>query len=346
MMCSAAEKAKSAFEEFCRAAAFVRRTKVCIDGVSAERLMVVLRSGGCTYSKTNGGCAMCSFERHSVPDWQGEKADEHLMSQLRGVLSDRQPVREQQLDLLTPGSFLDENEIPVRFRCRAFQYLSDFPTIRRVLVDSRIEYIDACDLGSVRHELREDQMLEIGVGVESGDDSIRNGILKKGLSWRELKKAVQQLASHGLGFVAYLLVGACSLTEREAFLDAISSARRVADLAAEVGLKSNQWRIAFEPVFVSPGTPLADQWRAGRYKPVNLWTVVSVLRKTKHLAGIFVGLSDEGLASKEGKPRGCDDCTDRVREAIEEFNGANDLSVFEGIECSNCLSSRSWVFER
>jgi len=202
-----------------------------------------------------------------------------------------------------------------------------------------VPYIKRGTLEELRRHVGPHQSLEIGIGVESGDDRIRNGVLGKLLNWTDLESAVRDIAELGLGFVAYLLIKPHSLLDdQEAIEDAVQSAKRVADLAKACNLAN--WRIAFEPVFITQGTGLEKHFQDGKYTLVNLWAVVEVLKRTAHLGTLFVGMSDEGL-SRDRKPKGCPRCTETLQRAIEEFNGSNDVRELEKLTCV-CPESRQW----
>jgi radical SAM enzyme (TIGR01210 family) len=273
---------------------------------------------------------MCDYLAHAVPPERLRLRGEHLLQQLDDALASplaRPPV--DQIDLLTLGSFFHPREVDAEARRMLLGRVARQPGVRRVLVESRAAYITAAALRDARECLTPRQQLEVGLGVESANEAVRNGILNKGLGWDEVERVVRTCAAAEVGFLAYLLVKPHGLSEAEALADAVVSARQVAALCRAAGAA---FRIAFEPVFVTRNTVLNDFYQRGEYRCCSLWTVVEVLRRCHGLGTLFVGLSDEGLAGGR-VPRNCPACDSRVRDALEQFNAEQDPAVFEDLDC-------------
>jgi radical SAM enzyme (TIGR01210 family) len=319
----------------------VERTGTRIHGTPGERLMVVLRTNGCAYDKNNRGCTMCDFKRHAIPAVIQRLQSRELHAQLESALNRPEATDITHLDMLVLGSFLDANETPEAFWRDSLAHVGQHPTLKRVLVESRVPYIREESLRRLKQYLAPHQRMEIGIGVETANAFLRNNVLNKSLKWNDLEKAVNLLAEYGFGFVAYILIKPQTLSESEALDDAVQSAEKVAELARGAGLMPGEWRLAFEPVFITRGTVLEEFWNSGMYELVNLWTVVEVAKRTRHLTDVFVGLSDEGLSDGR-RPKACDDCTANVTDALQRFNRSNELREFEGIQCDHCLRNLPW----
>lgn len=309
--------------------AFILQTAVSINGTEAQRLMIVLRTAGCAYDQNNMGCTMCDFKRHAAN--KEEINSNVLMHQLLYSLNQAMfgPDDVSQIDLLTLGSFLHDNEVPEEFQNLAFQKFSSIKELKKVAIESRSPYINDRRLLRLKKLLREDQILEIGLGIESSNEAIRNGVLRKNLSDTEIRRVVDVCANTGVEFLAYLLIGSMTLTEDEAVQDAIDSAIYIANLCKSKNVK---FRIAFEPVFITHGTELENMYLQGNYKLINLWRVIEVIKAVSHLGTLFVGLSDEGLSSNR-TPSGCPHCTELLKGAIDRFNGNQLTTEFEGLIC-------------
>jgi hypothetical protein len=129
--------------------------------------------------------------------------------------------------------------------------------------------------------------------------------------------------------LVYLLIKPMGLTEAAAIEDAVASARYVFDAAAAQRVRA---RVAFQPTFVAPGTPLELDFLAGRYLPPRLWSVLEVVRRTHALGEVTVGQSDEGLDPRM-VPAGCARCTPALRRALTEFNRTQDPAVLDLAPC-------------
>lgn len=315
---------------------------VRIDRSSARRLMVVLRTNGCEYDREKTGCKMCDFRSHAVDPAVHQVTEADLFEQLTSVVNDSLPGQIQQVDLLTLGNFLNVQEVPEAFQTGALRYLSQIGSVKKVVIESRCNYVTGQNLRQLRNELRPDQILELGVGVESSNRYIRNNVLNKALTWPMLRRTMLMARDANVSFMAYLLIKPQTLNEREAIEDAVSSARDVVDLARDCGVPL---RIAFEPVFVTRNTDLENQFvHFKTYEILHLRSVIEVLKRTEREVlgngdqnvSVFVGLSDENLSNNR-KPRGCNHCTSTLTAAIRAYNASNSCTEFLNLPdcCSN-----------
>jgi len=83
---------------------------------------------------------------------------------------------------------------------------------------------------------------------------------------------------------------------------------------------------------VVDGTPLKTALDEGRYQPPSLWSVVQVVRIIAELLPLKVGLSHENLPASQ-LPSGCERCTQKLRAALERFNGTQDAQPLEELSC-------------
>jgi hypothetical protein len=311
-----------------REPARVERSGICLDGRPAGRLIVILRAIGCTYARRPaGGCAMCGFQAattRGVP-----VSAEDLAAQLDSVV-DRPELLDGvgQVDLFNSGSFFADGEVPPRARERMLRRLGG-TGVRRVLVESRPEYVRRDAVGQACAWLGSRAGLEVGIGLESADERVREVLVKKGFGREEFEQAIDELRGTPARLLVYLLLKPMGLDEREAIEDAVASAKYVFAVAAARGVRA---RAAFQPTFVAPGTALEQDFLAGRYMPPRLRSVVEVVRRTRALGEITVGMSDEGLDPRM-VPAGCERCTPVLRRALAEFNRTQDARVLDGPEC-------------
>ena len=312
--------------DFSNMPAFHKITNVNLNGNASKRLFVVLRTNGCTYN----GCTMCGFKQNLNNTF--EITNNKLIEQIKHCIenTDFSKNNIEQIDILTPGSFLDDHEIGNEFRIKAMQMISRLPQIRKIFIESRTEFVDDNNLNILKNNLRKDQMIELAIGVESSNKHIRNKILKKALDWQNLEKVIQICSYNNIGFQSYLLIKPPTLSEIDAINDAVQSAK---DIAALANKYSVPFRIAFQPVFIARNTLLENQYNSGEYSLLNLWSVIEVIKRTYHIGTIIVGLSDENLSDNR-KPISCPLCTKKLYQLIEEFNGNQDIRIFHSVSCS------------
>lgn len=308
--------------------AFVTTNKVrhTYNGIAVTRVMAVLRTVGCAWDNGVSGCTMCDFKSYAV---EGVGVAE-LTVQLEAVVQNF-PSNVAHFELLTLGSFFHDLEVPLEFRKRAMDILAAQSTIKSVLVESRAEHVNLERLLEVKARLRRDQTLELGLGVESSNSRLRNKILRKGLSDRSVRRVMEVCREAGVRFVAYLLVKPHTLDEKDGIIDAIDSGEWISELAKTTGV---EYRIAYEPVFITHGTMLERMFQEGSYKILNLWSILNLAKISANRRWpVFFGMSDENL-SDERLPRSCPTCSAALRDAIQRFNSSGDASCFDGLDCA------------
>jgi len=315
--------------------AYFRISPVNINGTASNRMMIVLKTRGCEYAKNNnGGCTVCGFLNHAREDITGSD----MVAQLDYILETTDIKDVEEIDLLSLGSFLNTGEVSEETRRVLLERVARLPGIRRVSVESRAEYVTVEKLKEIR-ELLGTKTVEFGIGLESADDYIRNTIINKSLSKRGFERVVEMVREAGCDLLTYLLIKPPGISEEEAVTDAVSSAKYVFETAAKYGVSA---RAAFEPVFICENTPLEDLFLNSKYRLVNLWSVVEVIRRVHRHGSIFVGLSDENL-SMDRMPNSCPTCAPGIIDEIERFNRTLDIS---GLEKLDCRCKKQYEYER
>jgi len=311
-----------------RQPARVERAPIWKGGRETDRLMFIFRAVGCGWGRRpDGGCRMCGFAAMTTRGVPVAPAD--LMAQLDGVLDAPGALDGvDEIDLYNSGSFLADQEIPPEVRAHVLGRLAR-TAVSHVLVEARAEHVREDKVRAMRALLRPDQRLEVGIGLESADDHVRDVLINKGFSRADFERAADALGAAGAGLLAYVLLKPEGLEERAAIEDAVATTRYVFEVA---GARSVRARVALEPAFVPPGTALETALRQGRYTPPSLWSVIEVVRRSHALGELVVGLSDEGLAP-QAVPSGCERCTGRLRAALRDYNRTHSLRSLEGLSC-------------
>ena len=123
--------------------------KFYFEGKEVDRIMVVLRAAGCEHYKKNGGCSMCSHFNGTILD--GSISSENYINQWNSVIDGscvEQPIENFCLDnypivcLYNLGSLLNQNEIGIDTLKYIFSSLNKFKNVKKVIIESRIEYIN------------------------------------------------------------------------------------------------------------------------------------------------------------------------------------------------------------
>jgi radical SAM enzyme (TIGR01210 family) len=311
-----------------RKPAFVERAPAWLHGGPTQRLIVILRASGCAWGRRRGGgCTNCGFDKLTTHGTPVAAAD--LVAQFDAALAQGMDGVGE-VDIYNSGSFFSDGEVPPRARTEILSRLA--PTsVRRVLVESRPEFIRPEAVAQARAALG-DRELEVGVGLESADDRVRDELVNKGFGKAEFERAVAVLGAQHALLLVYVLVKPLGLGEREAIEDSVATARYVFEVSRRLGVPA---RIALEPVFVAEGTVVEREFLAGRYRPPSLWSAVEIVRRVHPLGEALVGLSDEGLEPRRAAD-GCQECGARLRLAIAAYNRSRDLASLDAVHCPAC----------
>ena len=303
---------------------YTRVSPVNINGKATKRLMVVFKTKGCQYAEKNGPCIHCAFPK------QGDRkiSDEEIYNQLEYVLSNLNIDEVREIDVLTLGSFYNRNEISEDLRKKMLKRLSTITTLSKISTETRAEYVTLADLVEDKKILG-NKIYEVGVGLETVNDFIRNRIIKKGLTRKGFENFILKLKKANIDLLVYILVKPPGLLERESISDAILSARYIFNLSKKYDINT---RVAFEPLFVAKDAKLEQIYNVGDYKPLNWWTLIEIIKKTYNLGTIFVGLSDENLSNGR-MGYSCDLCENKILSTIEDFNATQDISKINNLDC-------------
>ncbi len=312
----------------------VQRGQAIVDGRPAVRASAILASPGCSWARATGGCTFCGFlelstrgEAVSVEDYerQAEAIVEAVGAQGAG-----------EVDLYNSGSFLADDEIPAQARLAILSRVAAIPGLRRILIEARPGDVTVEKLAPLVAQVPH-ATLEVGIGLETADDSLRERALKKGFSLAAFESAAGIVHQSGAALLAYVLVKAPGLSEEQALRDAAATLAALAALRDRLSVSGRPLavRAALEPAFVARGTALEQEHLAGRYALLSLWTVRELVLATHELLPLQVALWDEGLA--EGRvASGCAECTPRLREAFERFNAEGGVAALERLEPCAC----------
>lgn len=320
--------------------AYIATSNINFDGVPGTRLFVAYRTIGCAYDKRGTGCTMCNFAEYADPRITGENLEKQHETALVLLSSGI-----QHFDFATLGNFYHDREIPHATRLKLLGSLRELPKLKRVLTESRRQYVSVEKLQEAKACLRPDQTLEFALGYETINPHIRTSVLNKATPEKHLDQCLEICRDARVNFVGYTLIKPPSLTEAEAIDDAVATALHVLNKAASYGVNA---RIAFEPVFVTHGKPIETLWRRGEYQSPKLWSIAEVLIRTGEQLGLentqgklFVGLSDEGLSDGRTASN-CGVCDSEITAAIQDFNGHQDI---EPLKQLNHGCKEDWLEE-
>lgn len=247
------------------------------------------------------------------------------------LLTPQQKQELKKIIISNNGSILDE----ATFSTTALMYFLakmniHCPNVAVLTMESRAEYVDWEELAVLSRALKEGQTptrLELAIGFEAFDDTIRNDHFHKGLSLATFEAMAGKVARHGFSLKVYFMVKPVpDLSEEEAVRDVINGIEYLSRIADNSHLAIN---MHLNPTYVARGTKLEEAFLRGSYTPPLLSSVrQAVLAAENTKISIFVGLHDEGLAVPGGSFIREGD--EELVNALENFNQTQDFRLLAG----------------
>lgn len=293
-----------------------------LDGKAIRRVIVILRSTGCSWALGDeGGCFMCG---HLAGTSCGSRIPpEDLITQFRDEVARYDFLQHPMLCLYNSGSFLNENEIDSEVRSQILKTIVGIRGLKRLIIESRPEFITE----RVVEELEENLPgidIEIGVGLETRHDNIRDLCLNKGITSDSFVKLGKMMRGRRLQLLAYVLLKPPFLTEREA----ISEACATIEFAFDIGFSI----VSLEPVSVQDFTLTDYLHRAGYYRPPWIWSAIEVIKRTCELGFIRIG-GFEFFPVPRLFSHNCEKCNEKSIRAVQSFNMRQSPDVFDSLAC-------------
>jgi|Deesub1362A_J573_1020465.scaffolds.fasta_scaffold00054_21 hypothetical protein len=263
---------------------------------------IILRTKGCHWYE-KAGCIMCGYNVES---------DKHITQQ--NVLNQLDFVRKELekfnkfpkiVKVFTSGSFFDSSELSNETRSEFYVFVEEIGA-EKLIVESRPEFVK-----NAKEVFGRDFILEVGVGLESANDFIRNKIINKGFTFESFSEASRFLKDNGFSVKVYLLLKPPFISESEAIHDAVASSK----ILIERGLAD---LISLNLMNIQSGTEVERLWRRGFYRPPWLWSAAKVLKEVKEMNGLII--SDPVAAGKRRGPCNCGKCDNKFAEGIKRFS--------------------------
>jgi archaeosine synthase beta-subunit len=292
-----------------------------------NRWTLMLPGAGCEYYKKSGGCTMCGFykanKNYSLGLVYPSAVFKGLYIIAEKEINSRQP---QELFLYNGGSFFNPREIPENFAKYLFKSVRRHPTIERVMVESRVEYINQNKIDSSLAALGNKKLL-IGIGLESRDDHVRNNLIRKGLAIKDFEEAVVKIRESGAQILAYVFLKPLGLTEEEALEDTWKTIEYCRFLGVE--------EIEMSCAFIQPGTKMAEAYQRGEFRPPNLWTIINIIQRAADAGWtISIGSFDDEPPPIAIPNNNCpDNCSPLIYQLIDNYRGTGQLNFLQLPRC-------------
>ncbi len=336
----------------------VEVNKFYFEGNTVDRIMVVLRSNGCNHYNSKKGCSMCGHydgtcekpitAEQYFEQWKNVVSGSCIENQESSFDINKYPV----LCLYNLGSFLNPEEMPPEAVEKVFSSISEFPGIKKVIIESRAEHVESDILEKISRVYS--GIIEVGVGLESVNYEVRELCHHKSMpDLSVFEESISTLRDNGFKSLVYVNQKPPFLTERESIDDAVMTTIYAFERGADA--------VSIEPTSIQPHTLTEHLHKTNMYRVPWLWSVIeTVERVVRHfddkkmdlrIGGYF---GEKVLSGSQGVGPGaerneifplmtsgnCQDCSDRVIDAIKAFNETYDVELLKNQEpCGNCYDS-------
>lgn len=288
--------------------------KDILNGKITDAYVIIFRTQGCSWS-LRSGCSMCGYFNDSM--WKNVSSGD-LLKQFNSAMQNYN--NEKFVKIFTSGSFLDDKEIKPKVRNEILSTL--FETAKKVSVESRPEYVTNDKLSEIKDI--HSKTFEVGIGLESANDFIRNKAINKGFTFNDYKKAAKILKKYNFYLKTYILIKPPYLTEKESIQDSIKTVERI---------KKYTDLVSFNPTNVQRNTFVEYLWKQRKYRPPWLFSIIEILRESKKIAGnIRLKCDIAGGGSIRGA-HNCKSCDRKFLNAISKFSLSQKINKFKDLDC-------------
>jgi hypothetical protein len=297
---------------------FVRswKEKDILEDKIVDAYVIVFRTCGCSWAHQSG-CTMCGYFNDSM--WKNVP-DEDILKQFDTAMNNYS--EEKFVKIFTSGSFFDDREIKAKVKNKIFQKL--FETAEKISVEARPEYITDETISEMKDRFQK-KTFEIGIGLETANDFIREHAINKGFNFTDYEKAARILKKYNVKLKTYVLIKPPFLTEKESIEDSISTVEKI---------KTYTDIVSFNPTNVQRNTVVEYLWKRKQYRPAWLWSVVEVLKQSKKIIDVRIKCDIVGGGSIRGA-HNCKECNRIFLDAIADFSLSQNEKVFNELDC-NC----------
>jgi archaeosine synthase beta-subunit len=283
------------------------------NGTPLRRKKVILMSGGCSVPT----CSMCPFtnENNYGLGFNAQTLTEQVVDVLTRT-PDEPPY--EVIALYNDGSFFAPREVPDDTQAEIARLVAR-AQVSTLVVESLPQFIRAERVKRMVDEL-DGVHLEVGIGLQSADDIVRELLVNTTFSRKTFERAVDALRASGAEPKIYVMLKPPFLHEDEAVEDVLATVQYLTSLGVS--------NTTLCPTRVAGGTIAQALFDKQEFEPPNVWTIVEAVRAIQPHTTARVAIvnvrSDDFDATV---PVGCPDCTEQVIDALLEYSTSQELSV-------------------
>jgi len=289
--------------------------KDVLDGKIVDAYVIIFRTRGCSWA-LKSGCTMCGYFNDSA--WQNV-SDKDMLTQFDRAM--QRYSGEKIVKIFTSGSFLDDIEITPEVRDKILGDLAE--KTDKISVESRPEYVKDEKLSEINDVVRS-KTFEVGIGLETSNDFLREHAINKGFTFDDYKKAAKSLKKHKFKLKTYVLIKPPFITEKQAIDDCVNTVKDTKPYADIISLN---------PTNVQRHTLVEYLWRRDQYRPPWLWSIVEILKQSKTKTDALIKCDVAGGGHQRGA-HNCKTCDHNFLDAITKFSLSQNTKIFEKLDCT------------
>ncbi|HEV3417751.1 MAG TPA: hypothetical protein VG056_13080, partial [Pirellulales bacterium] len=236
------------------------------------------------------------------------------------------------LVLYNSGSVLNPREMPPELLDDVLGFARVLPAVRVVSLDSREAYIKNDTLRHILSVVGEGTTLRPILGIESGNDRIRNDVLRKAMpraaimrTFRDLGTLAKEYGPNRIGLDINIVIAGPGTTTLTAVDDAVGTAELALSAGAEHGVHVD---LNLHPYYIGARAAVRfpDHRRCSIETTAQAAAAIAlVVRSMRAPSGIFIGWQDEAH-DLEQERRSFE--LKQARSAFDRFNQTNDPIAF------------------
>ena len=286
-----------------------------LKGKVVDAFVIILKTRGCSWAHKSG-CSMCGYFNDTLWD---DISKEDMLSQFENAM--HRYSGQKFVKIFTSGSFFEEKEVAPIVQESIFNKLKE--TTEKISVESRPEFITDKRLSRV-NDIITPCNLEIGIGLETANDYVRENCLNKGFTFKDYTKAVKIIKGYDFDLKTYVLIKPPFLTEKESIRDSVETVKKIKD---ETDM------ISFNPVNVQKNTFVNYLWMKKRYRPPWLFSVLEILKESKKIVNTVIIKCDISGGGSTRGAHNCKICDRKFLDSISSFSLSQDVEVFSNLDC-------------
>lgn len=244
------------------------------------------------------------------------------------------------LKIFNSGSFFDDNEVSKEVRSHIYKKVSEISKIKEFTVETRVEFIKKNVLNEMLKSLK-NKYIELGIGLETVDDHIRNNYINKNLLFNDFLKVVKLCHEMNIGIKAYLLFKPPFLNEQAAIDDCVNSIKTL------INHKINT--ISINPCNIQKNSLVEYLWFQKRYRPPWFYSLfecfINSLNK-EDFKNIRVLCDPSGAGTKRGIHNCLEkECNNNMKNILRNFILNQDLEELNQFDLE-CVCKKKYEIQR